>query len=246
MSLCGRLPWLVAQTEVEMLFLSWPVERAAIAGRIPAGLSLDTFEGRAWITLIPFGMERLHLRGLPPIPPFSRFAEVDCLTYVSNAGERGIWFFRIDAGTVVGSTVARALFGLPYHHSALSLEHDGEWRTFRSVGRPNGAGARPELQVRYRPRGPVHEAPSGTLAHFIVERFVMFSRTARGTLLSGREARPPRRIQDCDIAVSQNTLPRAAGVPGPAGELVAWYCARSEIRTLLPAPVVRPLTNPTR
>ena len=237
MSLCARLPWLVAQTEAEMLFLSWPVEPARISGRIPAGLALDTFEDRAWITLIPFRMERMRARWLPPIPPFSRFAEVDCLTYVRSGAVTGIWFFRIDAGTLVGSAIASLLFGLPYHHSRVALDQGDEWREFSSIGRAEGSGERPELRVRYRPRGPAHQAAPGTLAHFIVERFVMFSRSGRGTLLQGREARPPRSIQECEVAVHRNTLPEAADVPGPAGDPVAWYCARSAIRTWLPAPV---------
>ena len=237
MSLCARLPWLVAQTEAEMLFLSWPVEPARIAGRVPAGLTLDRFDDRAWITLIPFRMERLHPRWLPPVPPLSRFAEVDCLTYVRRGAVPGIWFFRIDAGTLVGSVMARWLFGLPYHHSSVSLDQEDEWRQVWSIGRADGSGARPELRLRYRPRGPVHEATPGTLAHFIVERFVMFSRSGRGTLLQGREARPPRSIQDCEVSIIRNTLPEAAGIPGPRSEPVAWYCARSAIRTWLPAPV---------
>lgn len=237
MSLCARLPWLVAQTEAELLFLSWPADPARITGRIPAGLTLDTFESQAWITLIPFRMERMRARWLPPIPPFSRFAEVDCLTYVRRGAVTGIWFFRIDAGTLVGSAMARWLFGLPYHHSRVALDQEGEWRAFSSVGRAEGTGVRPELRLRYRPRGQVFEATPGTLAHFIVERFVMFSQSGRGTLLQGREARPTRSIQECEVSVQQNTLPEAADVPGPAGDAVAWYCARSAIRTWLPAPV---------
>jgi hypothetical protein len=228
-----------------MLFLSWPVAPAAIAGRIPPALSLDTFEHHAWITLIPFRMEGLRLRGLPPIPLFSRFDEVDCLTYVVHGAEPGIWFFRIDAGTWMGSVVGRRLFGLPYHHSTLSLDREGDERIFHSEGAADGAGERPELRVRYRPRGPVYEAAPGTLTHFIVERLVMFSARG-GTLLKGSESRPPRRIQDCDVVVARNTLPEAAGVTGPTGELVAWYCDRSVIRTWLPAPLSGPVTRTAR
>jgi uncharacterized protein len=225
------LPWLVSQREAEMLFLSWPVPSAAIADRIPPQLSLDTFEQEAWITLIPFRMERLRLRGLPPIPPSASFNEVDCLTYVVGGGERGIWFFRIEAGSRAGSAMASMLFGLPYHYATISLEREGEQRSFRCEG------DRSELRLRYRPRGPVHEAAPGTLEHFIVEQFVMFSRTSWGTLLKGREARAPREVQACEVSIECNTLPQAAGVPGPSGEPVAWYCARSEIRTWLPAPL---------
>jgi uncharacterized protein YqjF (DUF2071 family) len=236
MSLCSRLPWLVAQTEADMLFLSWPVPPESIAGRIPAGLSLETFDDRAWITLIPFQMERLRARWLPPLPLLSRFAEVDCLTYVRSRAGSGIWFFRIDADTLVGGVMGR-LIGLPYHHSRLSLQADGDWREFRSEGKADGAAQRPELRLRYRPHGSERVALPGTLEHFIVERFAMYSRTRRGTLLQGRETRPPRLIQDCAVSLFRNTLPEAAGVPGPSDAPVAWYCTRSLVHTWLPAPV---------
>ena len=239
MSLCARLPWLVAQAEVEMLFLSWPVEPATIADRLPGGLTLETFDQRGWITLIPFRMEGMRARGLPPIPPFSRFAEVDCLTYVRRGPVSGIWFFRIDAGTSVGSALARWLFGLPYHHSRVALHKEGEWWRFSSTGKAEGSGPVPELRLQYRATGPEHRAAPGTLAHFIVERLVMFSQSGRGRLLEGREARPPRSIQECEVSILRNTLPEAAAVPAPAGDPVAWYCARSVIHTWLPAPVTR-------
>ena len=235
--LYAGLPWLVELTEADQLFLSWPVAPTVLADRIPAPLALDTFDARAWITLVSFRMERLHLRGLPPTPGLSSFAEVGCLTCVRLGDERGVWFFRIDAATRLGSEVARRLFALPYHRAAVSLDAEGDSRSVRSEGRAPRGTVRPEFRARYRPTGPEHEPRPGTLAHFIAERFVMFSRTERGTLLRGVQARPPRRIRACDVVVEWNTFPEATGLPGPAGDLTVWSCGRSVIRTRLPAPV---------
>jgi hypothetical protein len=156
---------------------------------------------------------------------------------VRAGSDRGIWFFRIDATTLFGAWVAPACFGLPYHHTTLSLERDGDWRRFRSRG---PGAATPELNLRYRPSGPAHTAAEGTLAHFLVERFLMFSRTGRGTLLVGREARPPRVIHQAEVEVGRNTIPEAAGIPAPGAEISAWYCGASAIRTWLPAPYIPP------
>ena len=233
----ARHSWLVEQTEADQLFLSWPVAPPALAGRIPPPLSLETFDGRAWITLIAFRIERLRLRGLPPVPGLSRFGEVSCLTHVRLGDERGVWFFRIDAATRLGSLVGRALYALPYHHSAVTVSADGEWRRVRSAGLGEGQGAQPELHARYRPTGPEHEARAGTLAHFLVERFVMFSRTAGGTLLRGMQARQPRRIRAGEAVLELNTFPEALELPGPDGERAAWCCRDAVVRTRLPAPV---------
>jgi hypothetical protein len=237
MRLWARLPWLVGLAEVDQLFLSWPLAPTALADRIPAPLALDTFEGRAWITLVAFRMERLHLRGLPPMPGLSCFAEVGCLTQVRLGDARGVWFFRLDAATRLGAAVGRRLFALPYHYSAVSLHAEAEWRFFQSVGQSARSAVRPELRVRYRPTGPEHEARPGTLAHFVAERFVMFSGRDAGALLRSVQARPPHRIRACEIVLERNTLHAALGLPERADEPVAWYCRSSVIRTGLPVPV---------
>jgi uncharacterized protein YqjF (DUF2071 family) len=222
----------VWQTEADQLFLSWPVAAGALVGRVPPPLVLDTFDGRPWITLISFRVERLRPRWLPPVPGLSRFGEVDCLTQVRLGDERGVWFFRIDAATRLGSALGRRLFALPYHRAAVRMDHAGEWHTVRSEG-PG------ELHAHYRPVGPEHEAAPGTLAHFVVERLAMFSRTRRGTLLRGVQTRAPRRIRDCGVALERNALPEATGLPGPDGEVAAWWCRQAVVGTVLPAPLGR-------
>jgi uncharacterized protein YqjF (DUF2071 family) len=242
--LYARHPWLLELTEADQLFLSWPVAPAAVAGRIPAPLSLDVLDGRAWITLVSFRMERLHLRGLPPMPLLSSFTEVCCLTHVSLGAERGVWFFRIDAATRLGSAVGRRLFGLPYHHARVSLTGGRDWRCVRSEGRSMGGAGWPELRARYRPTGPADEARPGTLARFLVEPLVMFSRTAGGTLLRGVQTRVSRRLRACEVVVERNTFPEATGLPAPAGEPMAWHSERSVIRAWLPVPVGRGRAGP--
>lgn len=234
MSLCSRLPWLVAQREEHLLFYNWPVDPGTVAGRLPPGLLLDCFEDRAWITMIPFQMRGLRARFTPPLPGVSAFGEVDCLTYVrpTAGGPAGIWFFRITADTSLGSWMARHLWGLPYVDAPVALEQDGGWT--RCV---TGAAGAPDFEVRYRGTGPVFLPTPGTLAHFVAERLVMYSVTRGGTLLAGREARAPRQIQEAEVVVTGNRIPALAGVPEPGASVAAWTCAGSDIRTWLPAPV---------
>lgn len=234
MSLCARLPWLVAQREERLLFYNWPVAPAAVEGRLPPDLQLDCFDDRAWITLIPFQMRGLRARFTPPMPGVSAFGEVDCLTYVRPraGGPAGIWFFRITAGTRLGSWMARHLWGLPYVAARVAVREDQGWT--RCVTGPAGT---PDLDIRYRGTGPVFVPVPGTLEHFVAERLVMYSVTRGGTLLAGREARAPRQIQAGEVAAVVNRIPALAGVPGPAEGVTAYTCAGSSIRTWLPAPV---------
>ncbi len=242
MTLCARLPWLVAQREEQLLFYSWPVPTEELASRLPDGLALDQFQEQAWVTLIPFQMRGLRARWTPPMPGISAFGEVDCLTYVRPrvGGPPGIWFFRITAATHLGAWLARHLWGLPYVTAPVSLHEEQGW-TRCVAGRPT----EPDVDIRYRGFGPTFAAKSGTLAEFIIERFAMYSLVRHGTLLMGREARPPRQVQQAEVVVAANQIPGLAGLPGPAGEVTAWTCAGSDIRTWLPAPA-GPTTTPGR
>ena len=78
-------------------FLHWPVAADAVQRRLPAGLEVDTFDGSAWIGLVPFW---LHVRmpRVPYVPWAACFAETNVRTYVRGPdGEPGIWFFSLDA-----------------------------------------------------------------------------------------------------------------------------------------------------
>ena len=63
---------------------------------VPAGLELDTFEGQAWIGVVPFRMT-----GIRPVASaaawLSAFAELNVRTYVTVGGKPGVCFFSLDA-----------------------------------------------------------------------------------------------------------------------------------------------------
>ena len=80
-----------------LLFLHWPVEISLIQKRLPPGLHVDTFDGQAWLGVVPFFMQRVRPIGLPPVPWLSWFLELNVRTYVhDDAGNPGVWFFSLD------------------------------------------------------------------------------------------------------------------------------------------------------
>src|SRR5713226_819785 len=61
-------PWVMTQTWYDLLFAHWPVSTEAVRSLIPAELELDTYEGQAWLGVVPFGMTRVYPRGTLPVP----------------------------------------------------------------------------------------------------------------------------------------------------------------------------------
>ena len=74
----------------DLLFAHWAYPPEVVQRLLPEGVELDTFEGNAYIGLVPFNMRNLRLRGLPPIPTTSNFAEVNVRTYVKSRGRSAV------------------------------------------------------------------------------------------------------------------------------------------------------------
>ncbi|HWC31582.1 MAG TPA: DUF2071 domain-containing protein, partial [Actinomycetota bacterium] len=78
-------------------WLHWPYDPAAISHVVPDGLELDTFEGNAYVGLVPFVIENQRLAGTPAIPWLSRARETHLRTYVTAPdGARGSYFFYLE------------------------------------------------------------------------------------------------------------------------------------------------------
>src|SRR5262245_51240632 len=80
-----------------LTFLHWRFPAEAVQRLLPPGLSVETFDGDAWIGLVPFQMEVRAARG-GTAPWLGRFCETNVRTYVvAPDGSRGVWFFSLDA-----------------------------------------------------------------------------------------------------------------------------------------------------
>jgi len=88
----GRRP-VMRQSWEHLFFLHWRVDPAEVAKRLPAGLSVDTFEGQAYLGIVGFRMSQVRPAGLPALPWLSYFNELNVRVYVRDAaGEPGVWF----------------------------------------------------------------------------------------------------------------------------------------------------------
>src|SRR5260370_20908509 len=80
-------------------------------------LQLDLRDGQAWIAVTPFRSNGLRLRGAPPILGTANFLELNVRTYVRYQERPGVFFFSLDAATLMAVMSARASYHLPYYHA---------------------------------------------------------------------------------------------------------------------------------
>ena len=198
-----------------LLFLHWPVDPALIADRLPAGLHVDTFEGKAWLGVVPFFMDRVRPSGLPPVPWLSWFLELNVRTYVhDSAGNPGVWFFSLDCNQPLAVEIARRAFHLPYQHAAMHSETHGHHIHYQSLRKSADSIA---AIFDYHTPTTTREAEDGSLEWFLVERYLLFSSNPAGELFCGRVHHPPYQISPAQCTQWSAEPLRSNGFPEPAG-----------------------------
>jgi uncharacterized protein YqjF (DUF2071 family) len=212
-------PWVMAQTWHDLLFAHWPVAAAVLRPHIPPQLEIDTFEGQAWLAVVPFRMSGVRLRGIPALPWLSKFPELNVRTYVTLGGRPGVWFFSLDAGNPLAVATARAWFHLPYFRARMLCEERDGWIRYRSERTHRGAPAG-LLEARYRSVGEVFSAKPGMLENFLTERYCLYTADARGSIIRGEIHHPPWPLQPAEASFEQNTMAVAsrlslANLPSP-------------------------------
>lgn len=226
-------PWIMFQSWRELLFAHWPVPVERLKRLVPSGLTVEEFDGSAWIGLTPFRVADLRLRWLPHLPGISGFPEVNLRTYVRVGGKPGVFFFSLDAGSRLGVWGARIAYRLPYRHAQMSVESSGDWIHYRSR-RADGSA---RLAARYRPDGRVFEPAPGTLEHFLVERYALYVVLRSGRILRGDIHHPPWRVQPAEAEIEEKSVASAEGIELPGTAPLLHYAERQDTLVWLPRAV---------
>lgn len=217
------------QRWAHLLFLHWAWDATAVQRTLPAGLTVDTFDGRAWVGLVPFFMQDVRPAGLPAVRGISDFLELNVRTYVHDErGRPGVWFYSLDCNQWLAVKIARTFFHLPYEHAVMAATLDaasGEvsYRARRS-GTDAGAAER-ESRFRYRAVRAGAEAVVGTKEFFLAERYTLFAHDAeRGRLWAGQVAHAPYRLSAAEVPERDDAMMRLAGFD-PRGRTPDHVCA---------------------
>jgi len=177
----------------DLFFLHWEYSAAAIQARLPSGLTVDTFEGKAHLGVVGFRMNAVRPAGLPALPWLSTFNELNVRTYVRDAaGEPGVWFFSLDCDRAPAVAIARAFFGLPYEHAAMSFG-PGLAQSCRRQGEQETA------QFAWSAASSPQVAPPGSLEFHLAERYNFFS-VRRGQLVRGQVHHAPYQLSEAAAA----------------------------------------------
>jgi uncharacterized protein len=192
-------PWLMAQSWVDLAFLHWRVDAETLRRQLPESVELDTFDGSAWLGIVPFRIADLRLRGLLPVPGLSSFPELNVRTFVMRDATPGLWFFTLDASSILAVEAAKRFFHLPYRRARMSCERVGEFVHYES------ARADASFSGRYHADGAFFNAEPGTLEEFLVERYCFYTENG-GRLYRCEIHHPPWELQRGEAFIDLNTM----------------------------------------
>ena len=224
------LPWLMTQTWENLLFLHWRVDDGQVRQHIPAELELDTWDGSAWISISPFQVKHQRFRVLPEIPMLNEYLELNVRTYVKRNGRQGVWFFSLDANLAPAVLAANGLLALPYKNAEMDFEEVGladslsssnkvsaESKRLQDVfakgkkgfrftnERINAADGFGRFDMTYRPVSGPRVTRPGTLEHWLIERYCLFTEKD-GKILRGDIHHLPWDVADADVEAAVNTM----------------------------------------
>jgi hypothetical protein len=202
-------------------FANWPVEPDVVDARLPDALTVDTYDGQGWLSVVPFTNVHVRPHQLPAKLGF-RLPELNLRTYVTHDGERGVYFFSLDADGILGVTGARLFHHLPYYYATIDLEEQGERIRFTSTR--THPGARPaEFRATYEPTGDRFIAESGSLDEFLTRRDRYYTQASDGQLRAANVTHEPWPLYEASVDIERNTLFAANGFDTPETAPVHLY-----------------------
>jgi len=183
---------------------------------LPPGLTVDVYEGQAWLSLIPFRMSSVGPPGPAPLRRLA-FAETNLRTYVRGPnGRAGIYFLRIEAASALMTLAARTVTGVGYRLGDLSVvEHDGIV-SYGGALRDGRCAYR--LDVRPGPRL-LHPSP---LDVWLTARWRAYSRHL-GMLVETPVEHEPWPLSSATVVSLHEALSESFGLAGPGPDQLVHF-----------------------
>ncbi len=234
--------WLFSQSWNDLLFAHFAIDPPTLRRLVPEALTLDLYDGVAWLTISSCSASHVRPSGVPPLPGISFFPQVNLRTYVTlQAGQEkpghdktgqekpGLYYFSVDAANLSAVWLARIFFRMPYWHAAIQLSgstihapnaeaHNPEERSihFRSsrLHGPAATNGPAKFDVSYTPEGEPERTRRGTLDEFLTERYCVYLWN-RGRCYRAEIHHQPWALQRTSVNLRANSMAEPLGLTLP-------------------------------
>jgi uncharacterized protein len=241
-------PWLLSQSWNDVLFAHFAVDPPALRRLVPDALTLEIYDGAAWLTISPFCTSHVRPSGVPALPMLSFFPQVmvrTCVSMEDKPGDDkpGLFYFSVDAANLSAVWFARVFFRMPYWHSAIqvsgatiqarnSAENTIRFRSRRLHG-PAALHGPAGFDVAYSPEGEAERARRGSLDEFLTERYCAYSWNRR-KLYRTEVHHQPWPLQRIGVEIRANSLADPLGLALPVKPDLCHFSRCNKLLTWAP------------
>lgn len=220
-----KKPWIMAQTWRDLVFLHWPISPDELRPFVPAELEIDLFEGRAWVGIVPFIADHTRLRFSLPFPIVGTYRELNVRTYVKCNGRSGVYFFSLDADSLLAVKAASAGGFLPYRYARMEMVKKDRRYAFSSRLAKPGIGQ--SFRMGFTPSTRMLEASE--LERWLTERYCLWTKPK--TILYRVDIdHVPWQLQKVHIEIAENSLAGFLPVGWNRQEPLAHFSALQKTR----------------
>ncbi len=204
-----KWPWILEQQWEDLLFMHWPVPYDLLRPIIPKALELETYQGQAWISVVPFYTSKNRPR--ISISSFGHYAQLNVRTYVRFYDEPGVYFLSIDVAKWIIAKGTSTLLSLPSFHANMQIIRADRKILFSS----HRFGTSKAFSVSYSPSPHTYHTKANTLTHWLTERYCLYTRCGN-RIVKVPISHLPWLLQDVAWTIETNDyIPQTAMVQSP-------------------------------
>lgn len=224
--------WIMTQEWHHVLFLHWPIAPSLVRSYVPHELQLDLYSGQAWVSIVLFKAKHTRPRLLPPVPGAANYLELNVRTYVKYKGRSGVFFFSLDADSLLAVKTASAGNFLPYRHARMAFKkYEETWRFKSKRIHKHSVPETLDLSFRVVPL-PIGKGP---LESWLTERYCLWTKPKKQLFRVDIE-HSPWQLSYIKGAVYRNTMASFLPAAFPPESAIAHYSERKKVRFFPPVP----------
>ena len=190
-----------------LTFLHWEIPVKELEAVLPEGLQPDLYQGKAYVGLVPFEMKDIRPAWCPKALGFN-FLETNIRTYVLHKNEPGVFFFSLDASSLIAVKIARWIWHLPYFHSGMTFSNEQTTYEY-NLKRDNNIQSNIKIKVGQ----PIPPSQPDSLEYFLLERYLLFTQL-RGRILRGQVHHVPYPARSASLIDFEDQLLEVNGFKG--------------------------------
>jgi uncharacterized protein YqjF (DUF2071 family) len=205
----------------KLLFMHWAIDADLLRSLIPPGLEIDTYNGEAWIAVVPFTMWDIRALPsfLPAVPKLSAMHELNVRTYVHHNGTPGVWFCSLDCNSSTAVFGARTFYYLPYYNAELDLKRT-DTKIDYSLKRTDKPRA--TFNATWNIGTPLPTSEPDSLEFFLTERYCLYTEH-KGRIYQARISHQPWPLQTATVDSYSSTVIEVLGLPEPTVAPILHY-----------------------